>query len=337
METKVLGKGDYALKTPMQGLGCMGLSAFYATSSQMQEEEKVAFLKQAFDLGVTFLDTSDMYGPFTNELLIGKAIQGLDRSKLIIATKFAACFTDKGVVIRGDKEYVRQCVEASLKRLGVDYIDLYYVHRIDQTVPIEDTIEELAEFVKQGKIRHIGLSEAHPNTVRRAHKVHPITAYQMEWSLWSREVEEDLIPVLRELGIGIVAYSPLGRGFFAGLFKKPEDLKEGDWRSTTPRFSEDNLKKNLPLIEKLEKIASEKGVTPGQVALAWVQNQGPDVVTIPGTTKFKNLQENWASTKIILTPAELKMIADAVPAAEVVGERYEGGSTYRLDKNPPRK
>eukprot|EP01124_Arcella_intermedia_P017512 TRINITY_DN2427_c0_g1_i1.p1 TRINITY_DN2427_c0_g1~~TRINITY_DN2427_c0_g1_i1.p1 ORF type:complete len:337 (-),score=47.73 TRINITY_DN2427_c0_g1_i1:113-1123(-) len=334
---RVLGKGDYALKVPVQGLGCMGLSAFYASATQMQDDEKIQFLRQALLLGVTFLDTSDIYGPHTNEILIGRTLKDFDRSKVIIATKFAIGFNEKGVFVRGDREYVRQCVAGSLERLGVDYIDLYYVHRIDQTVPIEDTIEELAEFVKQGKIRHIGLSEAHPDTVRRAHKVHPITAYQLEWSLWSRDVEEDLIPVLRELGIGIVAYSPLGRGFFAGAFKSKEDVKEGDFRASNPRFKEDNLIKNLPLIEKLEKVAAEKGVTPGQVALAWVQNQGEDVVTIPGTTKLKNLEENWASTKIVLSPEERKAITDAVPAAEVFGDRYDGGSTYRADKNPPRK
>eukprot|EP01124_Arcella_intermedia_P016801 TRINITY_DN23413_c0_g1_i1.p1 TRINITY_DN23413_c0_g1~~TRINITY_DN23413_c0_g1_i1.p1 ORF type:complete len:345 (+),score=69.41 TRINITY_DN23413_c0_g1_i1:25-1035(+) len=334
---KVLGSGLAALSAPSQGLGCMGLSSAYISNESQTEEDKIEFLRKAMALGVNFFDTSDIYGPFTNELLIGKAIKGYDRSKLTICTKFGVSFGPQGVKVRGDREYVREAVQASLKRLDVEYIDLYYIHRIDQTVPIEDTIEELATFVKAGKIRYLGLSEASPQTVRRAHAVHPITAYQLEWSLWSRDVEEDLIPVLRELKIGIVAYSPLGRGFLAGLFKKPEDLQKGDWRATNPRFSEDSMKKNVPLLEKLEKIALEKGVTPAQVALAWVQNQGDDVVTIPGTTKLKNLEDNLASLKITFTPEELKSIGEAIPHNEVAGGRYaDGSSHYRNDKNPPR-
>jgi len=333
---RVLGKGPHALTVPVQGLGCMGLSAFYHSKDAQTEEEKIQFLRTAISLGVNFLDTSDIYGPHTNELLIGKAIQGLDRSKLIIATKFGNRVLEQGQFeTRGDKEYVRECVEGSLKRLGIDYIDLYYVHRIDQKVPIEETIEELAEFVKKGKIRHIGLSEAHPNTVRRAHAVYPITAYQLEWSLWSREVEEDLVGVLRELGIGIVAYSPLGRGFLTGSYKTQEDLPQTDRRSQMPRFQGENFAKNLTIVEIIEKIAKERGHTAAQIALAWVQNQGDDVVTIPGTTKLKNLQDNLASLHIKLTPEELKQIADALPPSE--GARYPGsGSPYRFDANPPR-
>jgi len=232
---------------------------------------------------------------------------------------------------------VRQCCLASLERLGLDYVDLYYVHRIDQTVPIEDTMDELVLLVKEGKIKHIGLSEASPDTVRRAHAVYPITAVQLEWSLWTRDVEEDLIPVLRELGIGIVAYSPLGRGFLSGEIKKTSDIKEGDFRLYNPRFKGDSLAQNVALLGPLEKIAVEKNLTPSIVALAWVQHQGDDVITIPGTTKEKHLMDNFSSVFVSLTPEEIKHISDSFQVANVAGDRYTGGAPYRKDKNPKRQ
>lgn len=267
--------------------------------------------------------------------MIGQTLKEfkIPRDQIVIATKFG--ISSNGV--RGDKAYVRQCCLASLERLGIDYIDLYYVHRIDQTVPIEDTIEELAALKNEGKIRHIGLSEASPETVRRAHAVHPITAYQLEWSLWSRDVEEDLIPVLRELGIGIVVYSPLGRGFLSGKIKTLSDLPEGDWRRKNPRFTEEALHLNNSLLDELEKIATEKNVPLGVIALAWVQHQGDDVVTIPGTTREAHFLENYASISLSLTPEEVKRIGEALPKEKVVGGRYGPGySLYHDDKNPPR-
>jgi len=326
IEKRTLGSGTAALSSPAQGLGCMGLSRGYATHND-SDEHKIAFIRSALDHGVTHLDTAESYGPHTNEILIGKAIVGYPREKILLATKFG----------RGDRESVRSSVEGSLKHLGVTYIDLYYVHRIDQTTPIEDTIEELVLLKKEGKIHHIGLSEPHPDTVRRAHAVHPITAVQLEWSLWTRDVEEDLIPVLRELGIGIVVYSPLGRGFLTGTIQKSSDLSEGDVRLTQPRFKGENFTKNLALLDVLQKISAEKGVTPGQLALAWVQHQWNDVVTIPGTTKEKHFLENVGSLSIKLTAEEIKLIGEAVPVEKVVGERYEGGAPYRNDKNPQRK
>jgi aryl-alcohol dehydrogenase-like predicted oxidoreductase len=336
-EVRILGKGHASLPSPPQGLGCMGLSAFYGSRNDLSDEEAISFIRNALDHGITHLDTSDVYGPHTNEVLVGKAIKGYARDKILLATKFGISFTQDGKPqVRGDREYVRQSVLASLGRLGVDYIDLYYVHRIDQTVPIEETIEELALLVKEGKIRHIGLSEASPETVRRAHAIHPITAVQLEWSLWSRDVEEDLIPVLRELGIGIVAYSPLGRGFLTGTIQKGSDLSETDWRKRTPRFSDKAIESNQSLVETLKLIANEKGVTPGQIAIAWLQHQGNDVVPIPGTTKTKHFLENVEALKIKLSPEELKVIGQAIPLEKVDGERYEGGSPYRNDKNPKR-
>jgi len=312
----------------------MGLSAFYDSRNHLTEEESISFIRNALDNGVTHLDTSDIYGPHKNEILVGKAIKGYPRDKILLATKFGISSTPEGTKVRGDKEYVRQALQGSLERLGVEYVDLYYVHRIDQTVPIEDTIEELALLVKEGKIRHIGLSEANPETVRRAHAIHPITAVQLEWSLWSRDVEEDLIPVLRELGIGIVAYSPLGRGFLTGTIQKGSDLADTDWRKKIPRFSDKAIEHNQSLIDTLKIISNEKGCTVGQIALSWVLHQGNDVVPIPGTTKIKHFGENLEALKITLSPEELKAISQSVPSEKVSGDRYDTGSPYRNDKNP---
>jgi len=340
IEKRTLGSGIAALSSPAQGLGCMGLTAgFFGYGSQKDspEADKIDFIRFALDHGVTLLDTSDVYGPHTNEILIGKAIEGYPRENILLATKFGIDAENKVRRVRGDREWVRSSIEGSLKRLGVTYIDLYYVHRIDQTVPIEDTMEELVLLKNEGKIRHIGLAEAHPNTVRRAHAVHPITAVEVEWSLWSRDVEEDLIPVLRELGIGIVVYCPLGRGFLTGTIQKPSDLPANDWRLNYPRFKAEHIVKNASLLDVLKKISAEKGVTPAQLVLAWVQHQGKDVVTIPGTSKQKHFLENLSSLSIKLTDEELKLIGEAVPAEKVAGDRYEEGAPYRNDKNPQRK
>jgi len=303
-----LGKGVAEFVVPAQGFGCMGLSAFYGPKDSMSEEDKMNLIAKVISLGVNHLDTSDVYGPHTNEELIGKTIKhfNIPRNSFTIATKFgigtsSGSVGNEGWGVFGNRAYVRASCEGSLKRLGLDYVDLYYVHRIDQTVPIEETMEELVLLKKEGKIKHIGLSEAHPDTIRRAHAVHPLTAVQLEWSLWSREVEEDLIPVLRELGIGIVCYSPLGRGFLSANIKKTDDLQQGDWRKDNPRFAKDAMDKNVALLETLEKFAQQKGVTPAKVALSWVQHQGEDVITIPGTTKEKNLLDNIASLSVSLT------------------------------------
>jgi len=325
---------------PAQGFGCLGLSDFYENKNTVSEEEKMNLIAKVISLGVNHLDTSDIYGPHTNEILIGKTIKhfNIPRNSFTIATKFGIGNSSDGQRRAfGNRTYVRECCEASLKRLGLDYVDLYYVHRIDQTVPIEETMEELALLKKEGKIKHIGLSEAHPDTIRRAHAVHPLTAVQLEWSLWSRDVEEDLIPVLRELGIGIVCYSPLGRGFLSASIKKTDDLQQGDWRKNNPRFAQDAMDKNVVLLENLEKFAQLKGVTPAKVALSWVQHQGEDVITIPGTTKEKNLLDNIGSFSVSLTPEEVKFLSDAFPIGAAAGERYAEGSTYRNDKNPKKK
>jgi aryl-alcohol dehydrogenase-like predicted oxidoreductase len=319
----------------------MGLSAFYASHKTTPEQDKINLLLKTLSLGINFWDTSNIYGPHTNELLIGKTLKDsqIPRSQIIIATKFGVHAQDGNVSIKADRAYVRECCLGSLQRLGLDYIDLYYVHRMDQTVPIEETMEELVLLIKEGKIKHIGLSEAHPDTIRRAHAVYPLTAVQLEWSLWSRDVEEDLIPVLRELGIGIVCYSPLGRGFLTGAIQKTTDLTEGDWRLKTPRFQEGNLNENVKMLETLKKIAEKRGKPEdlGVIALAWVQNQGEDVVTIPGTTSEKHLLKNFESIEVKLTAEEMKELSEAFPLGKVVGERYSEGAPYRNDKNPKKQ
>ncbi|MHB8424860.1 MAG: aldo/keto reductase [Gammaproteobacteria bacterium] len=319
MSQRALGKPG--LKVSIIGLGCMGMSEFYKGGSG--EQESISTIHRALDLGVNFLDTADMYGPFTNEMLVGKAIKGR-REKVILATKFGNQRSADGkfLGVNGRPEYVRQCCDASLKRLDVEYIDLYYQHRVDVTVPIEETMGAMVELVKQGKVGYLGLSEAAPATIRRAHSVHPISALQTEYSLWSRDPEDEILATLRELGIGFVAYSPLGRGFLTGRFQRLEDLPEGDYRRNSPRFQGENFQKNLELVKRVEQIAVEKGVTPSQIALAWLLHQGDDIVPIPGTKHRKYLEENAGAADIKLTAGDLARIDTAAPRGFAAGDRY---------------
>ncbi|MEV6108778.1 aldo/keto reductase [Streptomyces sp. NPDC051940] len=312
-----------ALAVSAQGLGCMGMSHAYGASD---DEESVATLHRALDLGVTLLDTSDFYGVGHNEELIGRAIAGR-RDEVVLATKFGfANRLGEPTEIRGDAAYVSQACEASLRRLGVDHIDLYYLHRVDQRVPIEETVGAMAELVRAGKVRHLGLSEASPRTIRRAHAVHPIAALQSEWSLWTRDLEAETVPVCRELGIGLVPFSPLGRGFLTGRYQSVEKLEESDMRRGQPRFADGNLERNLAIVARLEELAAAKGVTAGQLALAWVQHRGDDVVPIPGTRRQSYLQENLAALAIELSAEDLAAIEAAAPAGEIAGSRYDATS-----------
>ncbi|CAL5191361.1 unnamed protein product [Lathyrus oleraceus] len=352
--------GSQGMEVSLQGLGCMSMSAFYGPPKP--ESDMIALIHHAIQSGVTFLDTSDVYGPHTNELLLGKALKGVRekvelatkfgikagddekfeicgdpayvREKVDLATKFGVRAREGKFEICGDPAYVREACEGSLKRLDIDSIDLYYQHRIDTRLPIEVTIGELKKLVEEGKIKYIGLSEASAATIRRAHAVHPITAVQLEWSLWSRDVEEEIIPTCRELGIGIVAYSPLGRGFFSLGTKLLESLSQDDHRKNMPRFQPENLQQNQTIFDKVNELATKKGCTPSQLALAWLHHQGNDVCPIPGTTKIENLNQNIGALSVKLTPeelAEIESLADAVR-----GDRYmEGMSTWKDSDTPP--
>jgi aryl-alcohol dehydrogenase-like predicted oxidoreductase len=322
MKQRTLGQG---LQVSEIGLGCMGMSDFYGGSD---EADAIRTIHRALDLGITFLDTADMYGPFTNERLVGKALRGR-RDGVVLATKFGNERREDGswVRINGTPEYVHKACDASLERLGVEHIDLYYQHRVDATVPIEETVGAMAELVRAGKVRHLGLSEAAPGTVRRAHAVHPITALQTEYSLWTRDPEGELLDTVRGLGIGFVAYSPLGRGFLTGKYKTPEDLPEDDSRRKMPRFQGENFYRNLRLVERVGQIAAEKGVTPSQLALAWVLHRGEEIVPIPGTRQVRYLEENVAAAGIELTGEDLRRIEEAAPVGAAVGDRYANMST----------
>jgi aryl-alcohol dehydrogenase-like predicted oxidoreductase len=312
--------GSHGPEVSEIGLGCMGMSAFYGT---VDEGEARATIERALDLGCNFLDTSDMYGPHTNERLVGSAISAR-RDEVFLATKFGIKLVSDGDLLNrtidGRPEYVREACDASLQRLGVDHIDLYYQHRVDQNTPIEDTVGAMAELVAAGKVRHIGLSEAGAQTIRRAHAVHPITAVQTEYSLWTRDVEPEILPTLEELGIALVAYSPLGRGFLSGRFTSTDELDEGDYRRYGPRFTGENLTTNLALAERVRELASQRQITPGQLALAWVLHRGEHIVPIPGTKRVSYLEENVAAADVRLTDAEVEQIAEAIPPA--AGERY---------------
>lgn len=323
---RTLGTGAAALEVSAEGLGCMGMSEFYG---QGDEQESIAVIHAALDAGVNFLDTADMYGPFTNERLVGRAIADR-RDDVVLATKFGNERREDGsrIGINGRPEYVRQACDSSLTRLGVDHVDLYYQHRVDPSVPVEETWGALAELVAAGKVRHLGISEAAPATIRRAHQVHPVTAVQTEWSLWSRDVEDDgVLATVRELGIGFVAYSPLGRGFLSGTIRSIDDLDENDFRRHSPRFQGENFEKNLELLARVREIATEKGATPSQLALAWVLAQGEDVVPIPGTKRRHYLDENIAALRIELDADDLTRIDAAAPAGSSAGDRYADMST----------
>ncbi len=324
--TRALGRSG--LSVSAEGLGCMGMSDFYGAHD---DDESLVTIRRALDLGVTFLDTSDMYGPFTNEQLVGRAITGR-RDEVTIATKFGIQRSEDGarLGIRGDGDYVRQACDASLLRLGVDTIDLYYAHRTDPKTPIEETVGAMAELVAQGKVRYLGLSEAGADTLRRASAVHPISALQSEWSLWSRDLEVEIVPLARELGIGIVPYSPLGRGFLTGQIASVDDFAPDDFRRVNPRFMGDNFAKNLELVDRVRTLADEKGCTPGQLALAWVLAQGEDVAPIPGTKRVQYLEENVGALDVALTTDDLAAIDAIFPADAAVGDRYADMSPIEL-------
>ena len=313
--------GSEGLVVSELGLGCMGMSEFYGTGD---EDESIATIHRAIELGVTFLDTADMYGPFTNEKLVGKAIADR-RDQVVLATKFGNVRGEDGSFrgVSGEPDYVREACDASLSRLGVEYIDLYYQHRVDPETPIEETVGAMKELVQAGKVRYLGLSEAGPETIRKANSVHPISALQSEYSLFTRDVEDEVLPTVRELGIGFVPYSPLGRGFLTGRWRSLDDMPEDDTRSARfPRFAEENFKKNLKLADRVREVADGKGITPGQLALAWLLAQGDDIVPIPGTKRRKYLEDNAGAAGVTLTEDDLARIEEAMPRGSAAGERY---------------
>lgn len=322
--------GSQGLEVSAQGLGCASM-----TLPRKPEDEMIALIHHAINSGITFLDTADCYGPFTNEVLVGKALKGGMREKVQLATKFGLKFVDGKYEVQGDPAYVRACCEASLKRLDVDYIDLYYQHRIDTRIPIEVTIGELKKLVEEGKIMYIGLSEASASTIRRAHAVHPITAVQMEWSLWTRDIEQEIVPTCRELGIGIVAYSPLGRGFFPLGPKLIENFDANDFRKAIPRFQPENFEHNKHVFERVSEMATRKGCTPSQLALSWVHHQGDDVCPIPGTSKVKNLNENIKALSVDFSPDEMVELESFASEDKVKGDRVFGKKLSWKDSETP--
>ncbi len=327
MHTRELGQDG--LQVSAIGLGCMGMSEFYGPRD---EQQSLATLRHALDSGVFFWDTADMYGPATNEKLLGRALRGV-RDRVVVATKFGIVRDDDGEFagVNGRPEYVREACDASLKRLGVDHIDLYYQHRVDPATPIEETVGAMARLVEAGKVRHLGLSEASAATLRRASEVHTIAALQTEYSLWSREVESDILPACRELGIGLVAYSPLGRGFLSGRIETIDDLADDDWRRNNPRFQDENFSKNRVLVERVQAIAAARGCTPAQLALAWLLAQGDDIVPIPGTRRAERLTENAAAAAVVLSGDELAAIDAAMPRDAAAGKRYPEAAMQLLD------
>ena len=329
MRTRTLGQG---LVVSAQGLGCMGMSEFYGHTN---DTESVATIHRALELGVTFFDTADMYGPFTNERLLGSALAGR-RNEVVIATKFGNERLPDGswLGVNGRPEYVKRCCDASLDRLGIETIDLYYQHRVDKSVPVEETWGALKELVEAGKVRHLGISEAAPSTVRRAHAVHPITAIQDEWSLWTREVELEIVPLARELGIGLVPYSPLGRGALTATIKSGDAVGDADFRRISQRFTGENFERNLVRIAVIEAIAAERGAKPSQVALAWVLAQGEDVAPIPGTKRVRYLEENAAADDLVLSAAERARLDEAFPIGSTAGDRYSDMSRVNIETPP---